>query len=158
MKQHNCYSKIFIKGLDYLTKSYRIKDPNLHQRHSFIELLKLLGIKSALSTAYHPQMDGTTERVNQEIEAYLSIYCTSHPDEWITALHTMEFTNRRHANRQKTQFELMFGESPIAIPLSYENTKYPTIKDKMKMLTRIHEEVLAAHRSEERRVGKECSS
>ena len=28
---------------------------------SFRESLKLLGIKSALSTAYHPQMDGTTE-------------------------------------------------------------------------------------------------
>ena len=40
---------------------------------SFKELLKLLGIKSALSTAYHPQTDGTTEQVNQEIEAYLSI-------------------------------------------------------------------------------------
>ena len=28
---------------------------------AFIELLKLLGIKSALSMAYHPQTDGTTE-------------------------------------------------------------------------------------------------
>ena len=45
----------------------------------FKELLKLQGIKSALSTAYHPQTDGTTEWVNQEIEAYLSIYCVSHP-------------------------------------------------------------------------------
>ena len=44
---------------------------------SFVELLKLLGITSALSMAYHPQMDSTTERINQEIEAYLSIYCTS---------------------------------------------------------------------------------
>jgi transposase InsO family protein len=60
---------------------------------AFIKLLKLLGIHSALSTAYHPQTDGTTERVNQEIEAYLSIYCTSHPEEWATAIHTMEFTH-----------------------------------------------------------------
>ena len=28
---------------------------------SFVKLLKLLGITSALSTAYHPQTDGTTE-------------------------------------------------------------------------------------------------
>ena len=28
---------------------------------AFVELLKLLGVKSFLSTAYHPQMDGTTE-------------------------------------------------------------------------------------------------
>ena len=35
----------------------------------FKGLWKLLGIKLALSTAYHPQTDGTTEQVNQEIEA-----------------------------------------------------------------------------------------
>ena len=103
---------------------------------AFIELLKLLGIKSALSTAYHPQTDGTTERVNQEVEAYLSIYCTSHPEDWAQALHTLEFThnNRRHADRQHTPFELMFGESPVAIPLSFENTKYPNMEEKMKTL------------------------
>ena len=54
---------------------------------AFIELLKLLGIKLSLSTTYHPQTDGTTERVNQEIEVYLVIYCASHPEEWLTALH-----------------------------------------------------------------------
>ena len=114
---------------------------------AFIELLKLLGIKSALSTAYHPQTDGTTEQTNQEIEAYLSIYCASHPEDWVQALHTLEFThnNRRHADRQNTPFELMFGESPVAIPLSFENTKYPTMEDKIKTLLRNREEALAAH-------------
>ena len=34
-----------------------------------------------------------TECVNQEIEAYLSIYCTSHPEEWPQAIHTLEFTH-----------------------------------------------------------------
>ena len=115
---------------------------------SFVELLKLLGIKSALSTAFHPQTDGTTERVNQEIEAYLSIYCTSHPEEWLNAISTLEFThnNRRHADRQKTPFELMFGNTLVAIPLSYENTKFPAIEEKMKTLIRNREEALAAHK------------
>jgi hypothetical protein len=45
---------------------------------AFRAMLSRLGVNSVLSTAYHPQMDGTTERVNQEIEAYLAIYCHSH--------------------------------------------------------------------------------
>ena len=36
-----------------------------------LELNKLLGIQTALSTAYHPQTDGQTERTNQELEQYL---------------------------------------------------------------------------------------
>ena len=63
---------------------------------AFRELLKLLGIKSNLTTAYHPQTDGATERVNQEIEAYLSIYCSAHPTERKNSLSTLEFT---HNNR-----------------------------------------------------------
>ena len=102
---------------------------------SFVELLKLLGITSALLTAYHPQTDGTTKRVNQEIEAYLSIYCTSHTEEWLSAIHTLEFmhNNRRHTDRQTTPFELMFGSSPLAIPYAFKNTKFPNLKDKDKM-------------------------
>ena len=60
---------------------------------------------------------------------------------------TLEFihNNRRHADRQNTPFKLMFGDSPVAIPLSFENTKYPAIEDKMKTLLKNREETLAAH-------------
>ena len=93
--------------LDNLYKQFGLPDKIISDRgpqfasKSFVELLKLLRIKSALSTAFHPQTDGTTERVNQEIEAYLSIYCTSHPEEWLDALSTLEFThnNRRQIGR-----------------------------------------------------------
>jgi hypothetical protein len=37
----------------------------------FQELGKCLGVKLAMSTTYHPQMDGETEQVNQELEIYL---------------------------------------------------------------------------------------
>ena len=39
----------------------------------------------------------------------------------------------------------MFGESPVAIPLLYESTKYPTMEDRMKALLQNREEALAAH-------------
>jgi len=92
--------------LENLYKWFGLTDKIISDRgpqfasNSFKELLKLLNIKSALSTVYHPQTDGTTECVNQEIKAYLSIYCTTHPDEWPTALHLLEFThnNWRHAD------------------------------------------------------------
>ena len=38
------------------------------------ELNKMLGIETKLSTAYHPQTDGQTERTNQELEQYLRMY------------------------------------------------------------------------------------
>ena len=38
------------------------------------ELNNLLGIQTKLLTAYHPQTDGQTERVNQELEQYLRVF------------------------------------------------------------------------------------
>jgi RNase H-like domain found in reverse transcriptase/Integrase zinc binding domain/Integrase core domain len=73
--------------LDNLYKRFGLPDEMLSDQgpqfaaKAFRELLKLLGIKSNLTTAYHPQTDGATEQVNQEIKAYLSIYCSAHPTE-----------------------------------------------------------------------------
>ena len=81
---------------------------------------------SSLSTAYYPQTDRATQWVNQEIKAYLSIYCTVHLEEWLKSLSTLEFThnNRRHADCTHTPFELILGDNPIAVPLTFTHTKY----------------------------------
>jgi transposase InsO family protein len=84
---------------DNLFKRFGLPDEMISDRdpifaaHAFQELLKLLNIKSNLTTAYHPQSDGATERVNQEIEVYLSTYCMSHPEDWLHPLSTLEFTH-----------------------------------------------------------------
>ena len=81
-----------------------------------------------MSTAYHSQTDGGTERVNQEIEAYLSTYCTANPDTWAEALPILEFTHnsRTHADRTSSPFELMMGTKPKALPEAFESTRFPT--------------------------------
>jgi transposase InsO family protein len=138
---------------DNLFKRFGLPDEIISDRdprfaaHTFQKLLKLLNIKSNLTTAYHPQSDGATKWVNQEIEAYLSIYCTSHPEEWLHAHSTLEFThnNRRHAEQIHSPFELIQGDNPISVPITFSHTKFPTIKEKMKRMISDREEALAAH-------------
>jgi len=43
----------------------------------FKEMMRLLGVKTLWSTAYHLQTDGETECVNQELEIYFQIFCTN---------------------------------------------------------------------------------
>jgi len=62
-------------------------------------LCKSLGIKQNISSAYHPQTDGQTERTNQEIEAYLRIFVNWHQNDWNSWIPTAEFSynNRVHS-------------------------------------------------------------
>ena len=46
------------------------------------ELYHLLSIKVTASTAYHPQTNGQTEHVNQELEQYLHVFMNERQDDW----------------------------------------------------------------------------
>lgn len=46
------------------------------------ELMSTLGIQQQMSSAYHPQTDGQTERVNQCLEGYLRCMCGHFPKKW----------------------------------------------------------------------------
>jgi len=50
------------------------------------ELYRLLRIKLAATTAYHPQGDGQTEQVNQELEQYLHLFTNQRQDDWVGLL------------------------------------------------------------------------
>jgi len=45
------------------------------------ELCKALGIKRAMSIAYHPQTNGQTERINQEVKVFLKHYINYRQDD-----------------------------------------------------------------------------
>jgi hypothetical protein len=50
--------------------------------HLWRHLCRLLRVQQRLSTAWHPQTDGSTERANQEVERYLRIFATYAQDNW----------------------------------------------------------------------------
>jgi len=64
------------------------------------ELNKMLGIKSKLSTAFYPQTDEQTERVNQELEQYLRMFINHRQEQWTKWLGTAEFAynNKVHSS------------------------------------------------------------
>ena len=66
--------------IDHIFKWFGLPDDIISNRDplftskTYQNLLKLLGIKQRLSTAYHPETDEETERVNREIETYIFKY------------------------------------------------------------------------------------
>jgi transposase InsO family protein len=66
------------------------RDP-LFVSKTYRSLMKLCGVKQRISTAYHPQTDGETERVNRELETYLRIFCKRIPEDWDKNLSIAEF-------------------------------------------------------------------
>ena len=78
------------------------------------ELYRLLGIHMAASTAYHPQTDEQTERVNQEMEQYLHLFVNERQDYWEDLLPMAEFqyNNHVHASTCQTPFMLDTGRHP----------------------------------------------
>ena len=49
-------------------------------------LCKMLGVKRRMSTAYHPQPDGQTERTNQVLEGYLRTFVNYDQNDWYQLL------------------------------------------------------------------------
>src|SRR5690606_32153426 len=56
------------------------------------DLMKLLTIEGNPSTAFHPQTDGQTERINQEIAQYLRIFINQRQDDWADWLPLAQFS------------------------------------------------------------------
>jgi len=55
------------------------------------ELCRVLEIKRAMLIAYHLQIDGQMERINQEVEVFLRHYINYRQDNWTKWLATVEF-------------------------------------------------------------------
>ena len=97
----------------------------------FKEFCQRLGIRSSMSTAYHPQTDGQTERVNQSLEQYLRIFSEHRPDDWAKLLSAAEFAynNAAHESTGLSPFFIEHGWHPRMAPDVQEAFEHPTLED-----------------------------
>ncbi|MBW0563223.1 hypothetical protein O181_102938 [Austropuccinia psidii MF-1] len=86
---------------------------NIFSKHGIPSSIQL-NISRDLSTAYHPEADGQTERVNQILEQYLWMYVSYHQDDWNTSLPLAEFSynNSDHSSTKQTPFFTVYGRDP----------------------------------------------
>jgi hypothetical protein len=79
-----------------------------------------LGTKLVMSTAYHPQTDGQTERANRTLEEQLRSYINDRQTDWDEHLSALElaFNNSKHASTGFTPFHLNTGRE-VSLPIDH---------------------------------------
>ena len=65
-----------------------------------------MGIHANRSSAFHPQTDGQTERLNSTLEQCLRMYCDYQQDDWTSLLPMADFSynNSKHSATTMTPF------------------------------------------------------
>ena len=113
---------------------------------TFRALWARMGVKMAMSTAYHPQTDGASERINQVVEQYLRAYCNRSQNNWAKLLPIAEMTYNahKHSATKKTPFELLYGYVPSWPTDLKIGDKIPTAEERIESIKEARKESLAS--------------
>uniref|UniRef100_A0A8C6KJR4 Gypsy retrotransposon integrase-like protein 1 n=1 Tax=Nothobranchius furzeri TaxID=105023 RepID=A0A8C6KJR4_NOTFU len=97
-----------------------------------------LGSQVSLSSGYHPQTNGQTERMNQELEASLRCVTSSNPSDWSLFLPWVEYAHNSHVSSAT-------GLSPFEVSLGYQPPLFPA-DEKDISVTSVHHHVRRCRR------------
>ena len=88
------------------------------------------------------------ERVNQEVETYIWIYCRNNPTSWTESISHAEFAHnhRPHSVTGKSLFYLMMGYEPTPLPNVLPSSSLPAVEERLRNLQAACLEALAAHK------------
>jgi len=110
------------------------------------ELNGMLGIKSKLLMAFHPQTDGQTERVNQELEQYLRMFINHRQEQWPEWLGMAEFVynNKTCSSTWTLPFKANYGQDPRMGFKGKKKGKYQGAEKFIEKIKKIQEKAKAA--------------
>lgn len=105
--------------------------------------IPFLGTKLHMSTAFHPQSDGQTERVNKVLEDTIRHFVSPRQDDWDEYLDGAEFAinNAMHESTKNTPFFLNSGQHPLTPATMETDSHVPSAKE---WLLRLHDSVRSA--------------
>ncbi|GJP49230.1 hypothetical protein CLOM_g8470, partial [Closterium sp. NIES-68] len=137
------------------TKLISDRDPKFTSKF-WKELMSRLGTKFAMSSAYHPQTDGQTERLNQIVEQLIREACKDEISKWDLHLPVLEFAynNATHAATGQMPFFLCYERHPLtpqqpAIPATVQPA-HDFITTIHKLWDRTHKRLLDIQQQQKR--------
>ena len=97
-------------------------------------------VEIKLSSTFHLQTDGQTERVNQVLEQYLRCTINYQQDNWTSLLPLAEFAynNSTYASTQETPFYINYGHHPKIDMLPAWRGESPAVEDFAKQMEKLH--------------------
>ena len=107
-------------------------------------LMALLGTKRKLSSAFHPQTDGQTERINQTMEAYLRCYVNYKQNNWVELLPLAQYSynSAESEGTGVTPFFANYGYTPNAYEAPLIDSAFAQgAKIKVEELKTLHREL-----------------
>ena len=109
------------------------------------ELCRALRIDQNISTAYHPQTNGQSERTNQTMEGLLHIFCNHQVDNWAEWLSLVQYiiNSWPSSTVKKAPYELWMGHIPQAHQRT-KDLKVPDLVTRQRTLKTVREEAALA--------------
>ena len=110
------------------------------------ELNRMLGIKTKLSTVFHSQTDGQTERMNQELEQYLRFFIENRQKDWPEWLAAAEFAinNKIYTATKISPFMANYGREMRMGGDIRRKGKVKSATEFVEKMKKVHKEVEAA--------------
>ena len=109
-----------------------------------------------MSTAFHPQTDRQTERVNQELEQYLRIFIDYRQEQQPDQLGIAEFAynNKAHSSTKMLPFKANYGQDPRMGFEIRKKRKYEGAEKFVTKMKEIQEKTKAALRKAQEKIKK----
>jgi transposase InsO family protein len=106
-------------------------------------LMAEIGIQRKLSTAYHPQTDGQTERTNRTMKTYLKIFSNHSQTNWVSLLPMaqMSYNNKLSEATGKTPYFANHGKHPNLFQRTLPSPKAEAAIKSAEEMKKIHEEM-----------------